>query len=276
MITGIQKVAIYDPATGTTVQLNKIAPDADVKLKTPIEIKDVSTNLYYDGDESSIEFASFDIEYFYQLETWMKAYTPVRLVAAGMEHNLLWEESVNITVRKTYGFQPGNRNLMIIKMQKERGSHNIYAVSNLIRKAGRFVDDNSNEKADNITFADDGGTYAFDDSLLVQHYTGGGGVGMQATVDVVFPFSGLTMYAKMNRRVQSPSQAWTFNLKALSYISATLATATVTSSDTVLSLVLPAATYKLRLEIVVTGSNNVRFYIPYFGTQRGTYLNINY
>lgn len=276
MFTGIQKVAIYNPSDGTTVQLNKIAPDADVKIKSPIEIQDVSTNLYYDGDESFIEFASFDVELFYQLEAWMLAHTPVRLVAAGMEHNLLWEESVTLTVRKTYGFQPGNRNTMIVKLSKERGSHSIYAVSNLVRRLGRFIDANTNEKADNISFIDDGGTYAFDDSIFNQQYTGAGGQGMVAAAVIDFPISGITIYAKMNQKVQSPSQAWTFKLEALNFASSVITSVTVSNADDVLSLLLPAATFRVRIKIEVTGSNNVRFYIPYVGMQRGTYLNINY
>lgn len=276
MITGIQKVAIYNPSDGTTVQLNKISPDADASIKSPIEIKDVQENLYYDGDESFIEFGSFDLEYFYQLETWMKAYTPVRLVCAGMDFNLLWEESVKLTVKKTYGFQPGGRNMMIVRLSKERGDHSIYAVSNLTRRLGRFVDSNANEKADNINFLDDGGTYNFDDSTLHQQYTGGGGQGMVATATVVFPFSGLNVYAKMNQRVQSPAQNWTFKLIALNFAGSALSSSTVSNADDVLSLTLPALTYSVRIEIDCTGSNNVRFYIPYFGMQRGNYLNINH
>ena len=276
MFTGVQKVSIYDPATGTTVQLNKIAPDADVKIKAPIELLDVNHNLYYDGDESYIEFASFDIEKFYQLETWMIAHTPVRLVAAGLDYNIFWEESVNLTVRKTYGFQIGNRNMMIIKMQKERGTHSIYAVTNFVRKLGRFVDANANEKADNLSFAGIG-TYAFDDATAYQQITGGIGGDTASTGLIVFPVSGLTLYAKMNLRATGgPAMEWDFYLQALDYSGSILGTSTVSDSDDVLSLLLPANTYRVRITIAVDGTYVVRFFIPYLGMQRGNYLDVNF
>lgn len=275
MFTGIQKVAIYDPATGTTVQLNRIAPDADVKIKTPIEIKDVSSNLYYDGDESYLEFGSYDIEYFYQLETWMKAYTPIRLVCAGVDHNLFWEESVNITVRKSYGFQPGNRNLMIIRVSKERGTHSIYAVSNIVRKLGRFVDADLNEKADCLVFSSTG-TFNFVEASLYQEITAVTPGSYATTNKIIFPFPGIKLFAKMNQRTTGGAQYWSFTLSAWDSANNFLAQSTVSDLDSVLSLTLPALTYTVRAQIDVVTGNTVRFYMPYLGMERGSYLNIKY
>lgn len=278
MFTGVKKVAIYDPATGTVVQLNKIVPDADVKLKSPLEIKDVNKELYYDGDVSYLEFACYDVEYFYQLETWMKNYTQVRAVCAGVDYNLLWEESVTLTVYKTYGFTPGSRNVMIVRLAKERGEHSIYAVSNLLRRLGRFIDDDANEKADNLTFQDDGGTYTFQDTLLYQNYVGaGGGQGTIITGKVVFPISGLTLFAKCNNTGGGgPAQHWDFYLRAYSFADSVLATDTVSDSDDVLELTLPANTYSVGIRIEIAGTDQASFYFPYMGMERGSYLNINY
>lgn len=276
MFTGVQKIAVYDPATGLTVQLNKIAPDADIKIKSPIEIKDVSSNLYYDGDESFIEFASFDIEYFYQLESWMTAHTPIRLIAWGVDYNLFWEESVNLTVRKTYGSQPGNRNMMIVRLSKERGTHSIYAVSNILRKLGRFVDGNADEKADNLVFSATG-TYNFVDASLYQEITGVAPGSYATTNRMVFPFPGVTLFAKMNKvSIGGPAQSWTFTLSAWDSANNFLSSSTVTDSDDVLSLALPALTYSVRLQIDVATGAIVKFYLPYLGRQRSSYLNIIY
>lgn len=276
MFTGVQKIAVYDPILFSVVQLNKIATEGEVRIKNPIEIQDVNSDLYYDGDESSIEFGCYDLSGFDQLDAWMRAGTAVNLVAAGLDYNLLWHESTKLTCKKTYGMAVGNRNFFTVKLQKERGNHSIYALSNIVRYNGRFIDADANEKADGMSFVGNG-TYNFDDTLLYQQITGGAIGDIATTNRINFPLSGITIYGKMNQHsTGGPAPEWTFTLSAWDGSNNLLDSETATNSDDIISLLLPANTFKIRAQIEVANTKVVRFYLPYMGMQRGNYLNINY
>lgn len=275
MFTGIQKIAVYDPIAFTSVVLNKILPDADVKVKHPLEVQDINANSIYDGDESFLEFGSFDLDKFEVLDSYMRAGTLINLVAAGLEHNLLWYEDTKIVVKKTYGFQVGNRNFFTIKLQKERGNHSIYALSNIVRIGGKWEDADNNNKADALNYVGDG-TYYYDKSDNHQSITGGETGDIATTNRLNFPLPGITIFGKMNQKITGASQEWTYTLSAWDSNNNYLASATATNTDSVLSLSLPANTFKIRAQIEVANSKVVRFYLPYMGMQRANYLNINY
>ena len=274
MITGVKKISVYDPATGTTVQLNNIVPGADAKIKRPIEILDVDNELYYDGDESFLEFSSYKLEGYDQLEAWMIANTQVQLVVAGIDYNLFWYESAKITVYKNYGFAIGNRNTFNVRISKARGNHSIYAYTNLVRVNGKFVDADANEEVDNFTFTGTG-VYAFDDTNLYQQVDGLSGGVVASSGYIIYPFTGINMYAKINR-VAGETQNWTFYLQAYNYASGLLGESTITDSDSIINLLLPANTYKIRIKATIGTGKVLKFYIPFLGAQRGNYLDINY
>ncbi len=270
VITGVKKISVYDPATGTTVQLNNIVPGADAKIKRPIEILDVDNELYYDGDESFLEFSSFTLEGYDQLETWMIANTPVQLVVAGIDYHILWYESAKITVYKNYGFAIGNRNTFNVRISKKRGTHSIYAYTNMLRTNGKWEDDDVDEKADCLTFSGGAGvTYDFNNDI--QTITTGAST--NATADIIFPFSGINIVSALNRQ---SGNGWTIKVRALNYASSIIGTSESTVFDNV-TLLLPANTYKIRWEVAIgISSGSVLFKLPFIGSQRGNYLDINY
>lgn len=276
MFTGVQKIAIYDPTLFSVVQLNKLAPEAEVRIKNPLEIKDVNSQLYYDGDESYLEFGCYDLEGFDQINTWMRNYTSINLVAAGLDYNLLWHENTKITCKKTYGFKVGSRNFFTVKLSKERGNHSIYALSNIVRYNGKWEDANADEKVDGMIFVGSG-TYSFVEATGYQQITGGATGDIATTNRINFPLSGIRIYGKMNMHsMGGPAPEWTFVLSAWDASNNLLDSATATSSDDILSLLLPANTFKIRAQISVANTKIVRFYLPYMGMQRNSYFDIDY
>lgn len=276
MFTGVQKIAIYDPTLFTSVVLNKIAPDADILVKKPIEIFDINHNLIYDGDESHLEFGCYDLEGYDQVKAYMDAGTLINLVAAGLDYNLLWHENTKLTCKKSYGFAVGNRNFFTVKLQKERGSHNIHTLSNIVRYNGRWIDINADEKVDGMIFVGSG-TYNFVEATGYQQITGGATGDIATTNRINFPIPGVTLYAKMNMHsTGGPAPEWTFTLSAWDSSNNLLDSETATNSDDILSLLLPANTFKIRAQIEVANTKVVRFYLPYLGVQRSNYFDINF
>jgi len=100
MISGIQKLSIYDPATGTTVQLNHISTGSTFKIKDVLTEEDGKGGTVYAGDDSEAKIVSFDTAGFSQLETWMNNGTPINFVAYGLEDNILWYENTTMDVNE--------------------------------------------------------------------------------------------------------------------------------------------------------------------------------
>ena len=271
MITGVKKISVFDPATGTTVQLNSIVPQADAKIKSPIEILDVDNELFYDGDDSFLEFASFDLTGYDQLEDWMIANTKVQLVVAGYDYHILWYESATITVKKTFGFKTGNRNLFTVRISKGRGTHTIYALTNLLRSNGRWLDVTS-LKTDMLTFSGASGVvYDFASQIQTVDMTGSGGL-ETVTGTLIYPFSGISMISVLNR---VSGGNWTIRLLALNFAGGTLATSSSTINDFVI-LSLPLGTYKIQWKLNEGDGDIVTFKHPFLGAERGNYNFINY
>jgi len=278
MISGLRKISIYNPSTGVVVQLNHVAPDGDVKIRSPLHIMDPDGEYVYDGDESYFEFGFYDRSNAYdQLKTWMDAGTGIRIVGTGIEQNLLWRESVPILIEKKMNMGVGNRNFIICRVAKKRGTHDIKLLSNLVRTGGKWVDADVDEEVDCLTFSGTGSRTFFETADPTYQYMTGGASGDTATTGlIVFPVSGVALYAKMNQKVQSPSQVWTLYLQIYNYSSLLLTQATASSVDSLLSINLPATTYHVRITISVSLGNNVKFHLPYLGVKRNDYSNINY
>ena len=54
MFTGIQKISVYDPATGTTVQFNNIAPEGEFQ-DGKFGDEDSQGRMLYAGDDAAFE-----------------------------------------------------------------------------------------------------------------------------------------------------------------------------------------------------------------------------
>ena len=270
MISGLQKISVYDPATGTVVQLNNVAPSASFKNREPLSVKNTDSELIYDGDDSYLEFAAFDNGAFDQLETWMKAGTGLNIVGMGVEEHFAWYETTPIVVKKNFGFQVGNRNSIVVSTQKSRGSHNINARTNLLRFLGKWEDADTNNKADLMDFTIPG-TVVWDNTnkrQSIQQATG-----IYASGTVAFPIAGAKFYCAPNFQ----SGGTDYYMKFLSSGASVLSTVTGTGFNPSLNGVSPAGTYYVSFIILNSSATATIFNLPFLGVYLNKgFSNINY
>ncbi len=151
-VSGQKKISIYDPATGTVVQLNNISEEGEFEKKGSF-IKTSAGNRMYSGDESKAEFLSLDWTGYDQLVTWMKNRTPVRFVTYGLDEHILWYEDTYITVDQKTVFAPFKRSGFKIYFEKAGGVHAIYKGSNILYISRGWGDSNADGLADGYAFS---------------------------------------------------------------------------------------------------------------------------
>ncbi|MFZ3035510.1 MAG: hypothetical protein WA138_16050 [Parvibaculum sp.] len=275
MISGVQKISIYDPATGIVVQLNNVVPDGEALIASPLYYKDIDGKLKYDGDKSYLSFGAYDDGGFAQLASWMKAKTPVRVVTAGFEENLLWYESAPILVKKDYSYAVGNKNYFSVEIAKEGGTHNIKSVANLILGPGLWYDANTNGIADSLIKT---GTYttSFNNSSFIQTLTFISGQTGSMSCKIEFPISGINIHHKFVEGAGSNLALYVPRLHFMNYASGIISSINAAETDAV----SPSSTYYFIQEIDVpiapATTESLLYGIPYLGQKRNSYTNIKY
>ena len=96
---GWRKASIYDPATGTTVQINNIATEG-TSLTIENVTADTTSSRIYGGKSYTLSLSFYDDAGASQLLAWTQDFTPVRVVIAGAGNNLQWYEDTLITFYK--------------------------------------------------------------------------------------------------------------------------------------------------------------------------------
>lgn len=128
--------SLYDPATGTVVQLNSIHQDSEFSISGADE-EDAVGNGVYLGDEATLDLYFYDKEpaKITQLRTWQENETPLRLAAVGTRSNILWNESVAITFQEPRSFTPQSRSVSMIHMSAKGVKLPIWQGKNLLHGA---------------------------------------------------------------------------------------------------------------------------------------------
>jgi len=261
-ISGIKKIAIFEPISKTVVQLNTLSPDGSF-TKEPQGIENAKGSLIYGGDDANFECNAFDMNAYAQLETWMKQETPVRFVTYGVEDNILWYEDSKITVKKNYGFGVGNRNSFLIQIKRKGGSLNIKSIVNLILGNSLWQDANADGLVDTLVA---GGSYSVVESFsnneqLIQSVTNAEVV--TYTAQIVYPIAG----ARISSSFETSLNQNTINsadLKAKDSGGALLSTVGLLGGAA--TLTTPAATYYISYEIVMqmgTAGSQTKIKVPY-------------
>ncbi len=285
MISGIKRAAIYDPATGTVVQFNKISPEGEFKICEPIEVESGKGGTVYAGDDSSVTLKTYDVSNYSQLETWMDNETPVRMVIEGVEEHILWYESVPLVVKKNYEGGVGKLNSLSITLSKKGGTHNIYALKNLLLGAlgaAWPTDEDNDGKVDNVTYTTASGSdpdYSISASKY-QKISSDGTAIVTGKIEFEFPIQGATLIAAVDLYINMN----TFNSHTLTvkdFSGSSLTSDTDTSDSNTLSVTTPANTYKIsyefvNLEMSSTATDETQIAVPYTGTDANNYTNINY
>ena len=135
VFSGWKRGAIYDTATGTTVQIPKIAVENTSYTIETINTDTTQTQVY-GGESHTLELAFFEGANIDQLIAWSEADTPVRLVIEGGS-NLQWYEDTPIKFRKM--LQADKRsglNMFVVSMFYASDVPSIYNNQNLVAYLG--------------------------------------------------------------------------------------------------------------------------------------------
>ncbi len=279
MKTGIQKVSVYDPATGTVVQINNVNPEANFE-DALFEVEDGKGRILFGGRDPSFEFMSLDLAGFSQLETWMEDETPVRLVTLGVEQHILWYESSLMTVRKNYGAQVGDRNGFTVKIQSSGGTPNILMGTNLLKMYFDWVDDVApSNQADNYDTVGSISADAF--TAFVQTLTtiGVQTVAFQTDEYLIYPIANAKMQLSVRVDTLTNGTALVVLAEIENYASGFLADESALLSVGFKEFETPSNTYKMRLNILSgeTDDNlDADLAYPFLGVQYGKHKDINY
>ena len=270
MFTGIQKISIYDPATGTVVQMNNIAPDS-VLTSDKAEAENTKGQMLYAGDDFTFEFNSFDLvgsSGFTQLEAWMKADTDVRMVAAGVDDNILWYADSKLEVSKPYSPQVGGRNFCKVKITSKGGSKNVYVGKNIpfllsgwqdIGGTAGLVDDYTNTGGSTPTWADP-----------VQRMVKATGAALSFYLQssIIFPIAGLKMQGSFNKVALTGGSGLSFKVDQLNFAGSSLQVSSSTMAVALTQFTTPPNIYKINFKIfdgTLTGALDMQCQYPYLG-----------
>ena len=288
MISGIKRAAIYDPATGTTVQFNKVSPEGEFKICEPIEVESGKGGTVYVGDDSSVTLKTYDVANYSQLQTWMDNETPVRMVIEGVEEHILWYESVPLTVKKNYEGGVGKLNSLSITLSKKGGTHNIYALKNLLLGAlgaAWATDDDNDGKVDNVTFATASGTsptYSIvSGNYPYQKIESNGNAIITGKIEFEFPIEGASLIAMVIYYYNMNTfNSHTITVKDFSF-NPLITDTDINYPPNILNVINPANAYKISYEFInltmsSTINDKTEVAVPYTGTDANDYSNINY
>lgn len=138
---GIERVAVYDPADGTTVQFSDVeAGNSNVNPGQQAENdqQDPSGNRYYGGDLSEAQIRARDSGgLLAQLRTWLAANTRLSYVFQGPSFCVLWYETDRLMNPKPItieGRAVGRADFVDFGTRREgHGEHAIHRQVNLLR-----------------------------------------------------------------------------------------------------------------------------------------------
>lgn len=280
MKTGMRKAAIYDPATGTVVQINNLSPDGEFQ-KGSFEAENSAGGKLYGGPDSNIEIMSFEMGGFAQLQTWMNDETLLNLVVFGIEEHILWYEPTPIVVKKNYGMAVGSRNGFTITMESAAGENNILQGSNLLQTFFDWKDAVApTNQADNYDIV--GSMTASLFSSFVQTLITSGAqtnIRFLTNASLIFPIANAKMQLSVRVDTLVNGASLVILVDPLNYASATLGTQSALLSVGFIEFTTPANTYKLECNILrgdSDGSLDCDLAYPYLGVQLGAHKVILY
>lgn len=135
MFTGLNKVSIFDPSTGTVVQCNDCSTDGEFSIDAIYQENIRMVNIYTDTTYK-FSFTCYNMELYNTLYDYMIARTPMQLVTAGNNNIILWYESVPIIVTSKESFKVGNRKSFTVSVSIKGNNLSIYNVESLSEYLG--------------------------------------------------------------------------------------------------------------------------------------------
>lgn len=263
-LSGIQKISIYDPVTGTTVQINNIGTDGEFKNE-PMNVETAGGSKIFSGDNYSYSFECYDLTGYEQLKTWMTSKTPVNFVAFGVDTHILWQENTLITVEPKYKLKVGELNGFSVSLEKKGGVLKVFSGVNILQAVNGWKDDDLDDMADGYTFSYSGGVVpSF--SVAKQILEVGNGIEIEVYKGIIFPISGIKLRLAVHS-VDSPF-TWSVSVTCRSFNNSNLLQGYANVNNN-LDFTTPNGTYKIELKIIsdfmTPSSDIIDFRPPYLG-----------
>lgn len=199
---GIHTISLYDhQGNNKVVQLNALVPDQSTfNLRQQNEGPTTPQgNRYNAGLMSEVDFVFLDVDGVAgSIETWQSNDTPVRLVAAGANKNILWEEDTipNIQPIEIEGAVGGRSDAYRVQMTHRTGrgdTHDIWGLANLLAKLGTradsWVDNDGDGLADGYSLNSTANSTSFSNN---EQTISDDADSQFFVVNVQFPISGVT------------------------------------------------------------------------------------
>jgi len=133
MFSGLRKISVYDPATGTVIQMNNISSEGSFSNQV-LTKENGAGELLYCGNDVKFDFICLDddTDIYDQLKAWTLAGTKINFVTYGVNEHLLWHELSNITVALDVKFKVGDRNGYKVTITHKGLVNNINIGRNLV------------------------------------------------------------------------------------------------------------------------------------------------
>lgn len=280
MFTGIQKISVYDPATGTTVQLNNVAPEGEFS-DGKFADESSSGQMLYAGDDASFEFMTLGEESgLSQIETWMENETEVRLVALGLDQHILWYENSFVHLAKGFDAAVGKRNRHTIRISKKGISNNIFVGNNLLAMYYDWLDSQPDNIADGYEVV--GSMTASTFSSFVQRLTTTGaqtGLKFRPTADLIFPIVGANLQLSVRVDTLTNGAALEILAELKNFAGGSLADESDLLSTGFVEFTTPASMYGVRVNPLDGDSSDsllADIAYPFLGVQYGEHKDFSY
>lgn len=265
-LSGVQAFSVYDPSTGTTVQVDgKYVETFDfTQERGGSEGPESPTGANVSaGDMSEVEIVFTDVAGRSQLDTWKSNDTPVSLVAAGEASAIQWYETDIISELEEQPVYDEHATLNRVRLRMVReghGTHKIYHGTNLLRVANHQVGstylNDSWQDSDNDGVADGyneiagGSNLSFSSNEQSIDTPSSGFVDFQTTDNLQFPIDGIALKLSINYTQVHSSDPVRVRLEEEDFGGSTLSTSDNSTSSTG------------RLSTSLTTSSNVYDLLP--------------
>lgn len=212
VIGGWIRGSLYDPATGDTVQFNRISTDIS-EFNFPNVENETATGVIYGGKDIELMIGFLESDGLAQLKTWLEDGTPLQAFIEGENQNIVWEESEELIFER--GVNPNARDGVTVHM-------------------AQLVNVSDDPNIDPITNIAQLSQYSFGGSLNDE--------------EIPMPIEGATVQAGAD---YAGVTSTTLTIEALDFAGSVLdSTTTSVGADGrfTASLLLPSNTYKINVE----------------------------
>lgn len=268
MYSGLRKIAIYNPLTGATVQMNNVSADGKF-TNTPMTIETSAGELLYCANDMKFEFKCYDddVAIYNTLKAWTLAETKIHMVAYGVSDHILWQADSFVTVAMDYIFKVGDRNGYNVSIAYKGLEDNINVGNNILFLNSGLIPTGSAGKwtfeSFVSTFNTTSSLYRFDSTIEPAY----------VSTEIVFPIAGADFVFSPAHTTSTSTGSIKSTTLVKNFAGADLIS-TEGAFEANTTFTTPANTYKLVLQTLYTTDTNsgCNTSYPYLGLAKESLL----